>query len=162
MAGEAGIERRRLQLFTRLQAVAEIEGIESTGYPHLLHGGLLDRDAPAAAPAQRAKPHRAALLCCLPRPVDGKPRIRLVRCAAAAALDDVRSGLQRLGVKLPLRSPVAGEIVPAVALPVRQAPGGRLRALQGDGLIGSIFNARPPLEDAQILKDAVVEVNLEG
>ncbi len=127
--GEAGIERRRLQLFPGLQAVAEVEGIESAGDPHLLHGGLLHRDAPAAAPAQRSKPHWAALLRGLARPINGKPRIRLVRCAAAAALDDVRSGLQRLGVQLPLRSPVPGEVVPAVALPLRQAPGGRLRAL---------------------------------
>src|ERR1700733_6025115 len=129
LIGEAGIEWRRLQLLAGLQTIAEIEGIEPSCDAHLLHGGLLYRDAPTAAPTQRAKPHRPALLCRLSRPVDGKPRVRLVRCAAAAALDDVLSGFERLGVELPLCSPVAGEVMPAVALPLRQIPGSRLRAL---------------------------------
>src|ERR1700722_9081016 len=106
LAGEAGIERRRLQLLAGLQTIAEIEGIEPSCDAHLLHGGLLYRDAPTAAPTQRAKPPRPSRLCRWPRPVDAKPRLPLVRCSAAPVFADVLPVFERLGVELPLCSPV--------------------------------------------------------
>ena len=69
------------------------------------------------------------------------------------------SRLQRLGVELPLRTPMAGQVVPAVAIPLRQSPGSRLSALQGNCLIGLILYARPPLENSSIRKNAVIKVN---
>src|SRR6202011_4594248 len=100
--GKPGIEGRRLQLFAGFQAVAKVKGIEAAGNTHLLPRRLLHSDAPAAAPAQRSEPDWSVFFCGLIRAVDRKPRVRLVRGAAAAALDDVRSSLQRFGMQLPL------------------------------------------------------------
>src|ERR1700677_532215 len=53
------------------------------------------------------------------------------------------------------------QVMPAVAFTLRQGPGGRLRALEDDGLVGSVVDARPPLDDASVFEHAVVKVNME-
>ena len=71
------VKNRRLQLLSRVQDVAEVEGIEAAGDAHRVQLILLDCDAPRPAPSQRAKPNLAVVFvggACLNR----KPGIGLV------------------------------------------------------------------------------------
>ena len=117
------IENRRLQLLSRLQDVAEVEGIEAAGDAHRIQLVLLDRDAPRPAPSQRAKPHLAMVLVRLAA-LNRKPWIGLVARGAAPALDHPRSRMHRLLGQRPLPGPAPGQVVQRVvrrpAAPMRR------------------------------------------
>ncbi len=118
----ASIEVWCLQMLSWGQAVAEVEAVWTTCHAYLLELVLLDAHLPGPTPPQCSEPDVAAVLIVRAISVDRKPRIILITCRSATALENDLSGLNRLLVQIPLTCPSTSEVTQAVVRSARQIP----------------------------------------
>ena len=153
------VEHRRLQRLARVQHVAEIERVEAAGHAHAVELVPLHRDAPRAAPRQRAEPHLAVLLVGRAF-LDGEPRVGLVAGRAAAALEHARPPPQRLLVQRPLARPAAGQVAQRV-VGRRQREGRRGRLLHGHRLPLAVLDGGRARQDSALRVDPVAQRHVD-
>ena len=76
---------------------------------------------------------------------------------SSAALQNLHAGVNRLADELRLRRPTARQVAKPVAFSEGQIPGGRLRALDDEGLVRAVPDGRAAADQAVGGEDAIVQ-----
>src|SRR5579884_141287 len=109
ICGIARVKIGRVQRFTWLERILEIEVVIAADHAHLAIGRLLDCDPPVAAPCERAEPDGAVFFIRVAA-IDGEPWIEVVAGMALAALQNFLAFMDRLTVDLRFSGPTPAEV----------------------------------------------------